>query len=342
MNDKNNALEKSGGKKDVKAWLSGPEFKAALKSALPMHLTPDRFVRIALTTMMKTPKLSECTQASLFKVLLDCSSLGLEPDGRRAHIIPYNNEATLIIDYKGLIELAKRSGEVAMWRAETVCENDQFSWDNGIVTHKVDWLKPRGKVLAVYSHVKNKDGIDEYEVLTLDDVNHARQKSKAKNNGPWVTDFNEMAKKTAIRRHSKKLTLSPEYHDALAMEKDEEEIKGEEVDFDLAQLEPKRKSEIENNFGGPGGDSGVDTTVGVKVESFKNENFKKNELPMFDEVIEIKISDKDAEKIQSELIKNKRQANAFFEMLKSKYGVEKVKDINVKDLDDVIDWIIKD
>lgn len=325
MNDKNNALEKSGGKKDVKAWLSGPEFKAALKSALPTHLTPDRFVRIALTTMMKTPKLAECTQASLFKVLLDCSSLGLEPDGRRAHIITYGNEATLIIDYKGLIELAKRSGEVAMWRAETVCENDQFSWDNGIVTHKVDWLKPRGKVLAVYSHVKNKDGIDEYEVLTLEDVNHARQKSRAKNNGPWVTDFNEMAKKTAIRRHSKKLTLSPEYHDALAMEKDEDEIKGEEVDFDFAALEPKRKSE----------------TIEVEKKDFKVESIK-DDLPMFDEVIELKISDKDAEKIQSELIKNKRQANSFFEFLKSQYGIEKVKDIAVKDLDDVIDWIIKD
>lgn len=244
MNEKpnENALQKAA-PKDVKQWLSSDEFKSALKSALPQHLTPERFVRISLTAMMKVPKIAQCTQASLFKVLLDCSSLGLEPDGRRAHIIPYGNVATLIIDYKGLIELAKRSGEIKMWRAEIVCENDSFDWNNGVVTHKVDWLKPRGKIRAVYSHVKNADGIDEYEVLTLDDVEHARSRSKAKNDGPWVTDYNEMAKKTAIRRHSKKLTLSPEFRDALEVDGDVYE-ETTTPEFTMDELMPKRASEM--------------------------------------------------------------------------------------------------
>ncbi len=229
--------------KTVKDWLSSDTFKSQVKAALPSHMTPERFVRVALTTLMKTPKLAECTQHSIFKVMLDCSSLGLEPDGRRAHIIPYGTEATLIIDYKGLIELAKRSGEVKNWRAELVCENDVFSWENGIVTHKVDWLKSRGKALAVYSHVRNSNDVDDYEVMTMDQVEAIRQRSRAKNTGPWVTDFNEMAKKTVIRRHSKRLTLSPEFSEALSKDFDRaDDIVLPADDFNVIDM-PKRLSE---------------------------------------------------------------------------------------------------
>lgn len=206
--------------KSIKEWISGDKFREAVASSLPSHMTPERFIRVALTAMMKTPKLAQCSQASIFKVMLDLSSIGLEPDGRRAHIIPYGNIATLIIDYKGLIELAKRSGEVVNWRAELVCENDKFSWENGVVTHKIDWRKPRGKMDAVYSYVRNKDGVEDFEVMTVDQVEAIRKRSKAGNAGPWVTDFSEMAKKTVMRRHSKRLTLSPELSDALSKDGD--------------------------------------------------------------------------------------------------------------------------
>ena len=245
------ALSKNPNKKDIESWLTGEKFKEALKVSLPSHLTPDRFVRAALTAMMRTPKLAECTKESFFKAMLDLSSLGLEPDGRRAHLIPYKNnkdkdhpimEVQLVIDYKGLIELAKRSGEIISIRAELVCENDFFSWENGIVTHRIDFLKPRGETLAVYSHVKNASGVDEYEVMTLEQVGAIRKRSKAANFGPWVTDFDEMAKKSVIRRHSKKLTLSPEFNDAL--EKDHDKIDDSpSVDFPLEDLMPKRISE---------------------------------------------------------------------------------------------------
>ena len=72
----------------IKEWISGNKFREAVASSLPSHMTPDRFIRVALTAMMKTPKLADCSQASIFKVMLDLSSIGLEPDGRRAHIIP--------------------------------------------------------------------------------------------------------------------------------------------------------------------------------------------------------------------------------------------------------------
>jgi recombination protein RecT len=208
-------VEKPAAPLTVKQWLQSEQFKDAVKQALPMHMTPERFVRVALTALLKTPKLAQCTQESVFKAMLDLSSLGLEPDGRRAHLIPYGNEAKLIIDYKGLIELSKRSGEVENWRAEIVCENDGFSWEDGKVRHSIDWKHPRGKPYAVYSHVKNKNGVEDFEVMTIEEVEAVRKRSKASSSGPWVTDFNEMAKKTVIRRHSKRLTLSPELTDAL-------------------------------------------------------------------------------------------------------------------------------
>jgi len=237
-------------KKTVKDWLSGTEFKAAVKAALPSHVTPERFIRVALTALMKTPKLAECSQHSLLRVMLDCSSLGLEPDGRRAHVIPYNNkklgiyEAQLIIDYKGLIELAKRSGEIKNWRAEIVCDGDSFAWENGVVYHKIDWLKPRGKILAVYSHVRTSNDVDDYEVMTLDQVEGIRKRSRAANDGPWCTDFNEMAKKTVIRRHSKRLTLSPEFLQAL--EKDDDRFDEIPIDLEGAQVIEIQKSKAES------------------------------------------------------------------------------------------------
>lgn len=208
-------------KPNLKMMLSGDQFRQQVALALPKHLTPERFIRVAITALTRTPKLMECDPASFFKCLLDLSAYGLEPDGRRAHLIPFNNsrmgivECQLIVDWKGFVELAKRSGDVKSWRSETVCEKDVFSWRNGEIEHVIDWRHPRGKVEAVYSSVTLTDGFVDTEVLTVEEVEGVRARSRSSQSGPWVTDWNEMAKKTAIRRHSKRLTLSPEFHEAL-------------------------------------------------------------------------------------------------------------------------------
>ena len=124
-------------------------------------------------------------------------------------------ECTLIFDYKGLIELARRSGEISIFRAELVCENDDFSYNKSEVTrHIIDFKKPRGSVYAVYSYVRFTNNTEDYEVMTKEEVKAIEGRSKAKSSGPWVTDWNEMAKKTVIRRHAKRLPLSAEFRDA--------------------------------------------------------------------------------------------------------------------------------
>lgn len=206
----------------LKQIIASDKMKAQFAAALPQHLTAERFCRVAITALTRTPKLQQCSQESFFKCLLDLSAMGLEPDGRRAHLIPYGNEATLIVDWKGLVELAKRSGEVATWKAETVKENDDFEWINGEIQHRINWREDRGALDCVYSIVKTKDGDIDTEVMTLSEVEAIRNRSKAGKSGPWVTDFEEMAKKTVLRRHSKRLSLSPEFHTAL--EKDHDQL----------------------------------------------------------------------------------------------------------------------
>lgn len=213
------AVEK---KKTVQDIIRSEAMLKQFATALPKVCTPDRFARVAVTTINKTPKLAQCSQMSLFACLMDCAALGIEPDGRRAYLIPYGQEAKLIIGYQGLIELARRSGEVSLWKAELVCDKDVFSYENGMVHHKINWRDPRGNVYAVYSIVKFKDGTIDYEIMQLSEIEAIRDRSKSGKSGPWQTDFLEMAKKTVIRRHAKRMPLSSEFRDAL--EKDEDTI----------------------------------------------------------------------------------------------------------------------
>ncbi len=189
---------------------------AAIQNAAPKHLKAERFLRIANTAMTRTPQLKDCTLASVWDCLMELSSLGLEPDGRRAHLIPYGTKCTLLVDYKGIVECVRRSGEVSDIHAEIVCENDEFEYDKGKVTiHRINFRKPRGEMFAVYDYVKFKDGTESYDVMGKEDVDKIRERSKAGTSGPWVTDYNEMAKKTVFRRHSKWLPFSPEVHNVI-------------------------------------------------------------------------------------------------------------------------------
>lgn len=209
----------------LKTIISGDSMRQQFAAALPKHLTPERFARVAITALTRTPKLTECTQASLMKCLLDLSALGIEPDGRRAHLIPYGNTCTLIIDWKGLAELAMRSGVIAKLHADIVCENDVFAYNLGeIVEHRIDWRKPRGEMYAAYAMAVTKDGAVFVQVLTKDEIDGVRKRSKSSNNGPWVTDYAEMAKKTAFRRLSKWLPLSAEFRDATEKDDDVQPI----------------------------------------------------------------------------------------------------------------------
>lgn len=206
-------------------------FTREVEKALPSGFKAEVFTRVALNALSKTPRLAECDYVSVMRCVLDCAALGITPDGRRAYLIPYKTTCTLVISYQGLVELVRRSGLVAKIHADVVCEGDTFIEELGEVkSHVIDRKgelegKSRGKVYAVYALVILKDGTQQAAVMSVSEVNAIRDRSNsvksAKQYGketPWDTDWAEMAKKTAVRRLCKMLTLSPEVHDAVARE----------------------------------------------------------------------------------------------------------------------------
>jgi len=237
----------------IRGMIESDSFKEQVARALPKHMTPDRFIRVAATAIMRVPKLAECDQASFAKAMLDLSSLGLEPDGRRAHLIPFMNnkrgcyEVQMIVDYKGLVELVMRSDDIAKIHADIVCDNDVFDYDMGKITaHKINYKKPRGAVMCAYAMAEFKNGAIKTEVMSIEEVESVRKRSKAGQSGPWVTDWNEMAKKTVFRRLSKWLPMSSEYHDALSADADSFDNVAKTVDFVAAPVNPNARKPVDH------------------------------------------------------------------------------------------------
>lgn len=248
-------------KKDFKALVESDHFKAQLTAALPAHLTPARFIRVLLTATIKTPDLLKCTQESIFKCVFDCASSGLEPDGRRAHLIPFRNnakgtyECTLIYDYKGLAELAMRSGVVSSIHADIVCENDVFEEDRGqIVTHKINRKELRGEMYAAYCLIRMKDGTEKAEVLSRFEIEDIRNRSQGyqafvkgfTKSNPWDTDPGEMWKKTAARRAFKWIPLSPEIRESIERDDERQPINVTPPPLNLAALLTEAPPETAN------------------------------------------------------------------------------------------------
>jgi|HubBroStandDraft_6_1064221.scaffolds.fasta_scaffold163192_2 recombination protein RecT len=237
-------------KRDIRALIGSDTTKAELAKVLPKHLTPDRMARVVLTAIMKTPALMDCTQESLLQCMMLCSQAGLEPDGRLAHLIPYGKVATVIFDFKGIVALALRNGMEAVF-ADKVCEADDFeaAVHNGRknIRHVVNYKKARGEAYAYYT-VCQREGVIDFEVMTREEVDLIRSRSKAGRSGPWVTDYDEMAKKTVIRRMSKRWDLLPEIRDVINADDDvPAEIKAPMMKpvFDVSPLAPAGEAEPE-------------------------------------------------------------------------------------------------
>lgn len=202
-----------------------------LEMALPKHLTADRLLRVAMTSIQRTPKLLDCTQTSLLACIMTCAQLGLEPDQflGQAYLVPFKNTCTLIPGYRGYIALARRSGEVQSVSSQAVYEKDHFILQYGIdekLEHvpydpseaDLDTKDPRGAFKAAYVIFKYKDGSYSFDCMGKAEIDRIRKRSQAANDGPWVTDYAEMAKKTVIKRHAKLAPLSVEFQRAVALE----------------------------------------------------------------------------------------------------------------------------
>lgn len=229
------------------------QMKGEIARCLPKHLTPERMARIALTELRKTPKLQECDPLSFIAAIMQASQLGLEPGILGScYLIPFNNnstgkvECTFMPGYRGFLDLARRSGQIVSLVARAVYSNDEFSYEFGLKENLIHRpaMNDRGELVAVYAVAILKDGGHQFDVMSKKDVDMIKNQSKSKNNGPWVTHYEEMAKKTVLRKLFKWLPCSVEMQKAVSLDELQEagiqNIKAaasEEFDIDFIEGE---------------------------------------------------------------------------------------------------------
>lgn len=213
--------------KNIEGFLE--RYKGEIARALPRHMTPDRMARVALTACRIVPKLGKCDPVSLFGAIIQASQLGLEvntPLGH-AYLLPFENrkkgtvEVQLLVGYRGMIDLARRSGQILSISARAVHAKDKFSYAYGLeerLEHEPEADADRGPLTYVYAVARLKDGGAQFEVLSKAEVDLIRRRSMAANSGPWVTDYDAMARKTAVRRLFKFLPVSIEIQRAVTLD----------------------------------------------------------------------------------------------------------------------------
>lgn len=242
----NTPLRQVGSVKDL-LMNEGARKQLALVSA--NHMKPERMMRVVANAIRTTPKLGQCEPMSFLGALMQCAALGLEPNTvlGHAYLIPFDNkrkgvtEVQVVVGYKGLIDLARRSGHITSISANIHYEDDEL-WEYEEGTEAQLRHRPgaqEGKKLHAYAIAKFKDGGHAYVVLPWKHVLKIRDGSQGwqsavrfgkQKDHPWHTHEDAMAMKTAVRALSKYLPLSVEFSDAMSVDEKQADYRGFAMD----------------------------------------------------------------------------------------------------------------
>lgn len=212
--------------------------KESIAAMLPRHLNAERLLKVAQIAATTTPSLLECEIPSLISAIGQCAQMGLEPNTvlGHAYLVPFKTKKNdvwvknvqVIVGYKGLIDLARRSGHIVSIAAHEVYENDTFELEYGLeekLRHIPSIGKDRGEIIGFYAVAHLKDGGHAFDWMPKAEVDAIKESSqgyqsakKYKKDHPWISHYVEMGKKTAVRRLSKMLPLSIEFQTAAAMD----------------------------------------------------------------------------------------------------------------------------
>jgi len=223
------------------------QMQPELKMALPAHVTVEKFSRVAMTAIQNNADLLNCDRKSLFGAIVRLAQDGLLPDGREAALVKFGQQVQAMPMIAGVLKKIRQSGDVSKVSAQVVYENDVFVVKYGFdedVEHSPPALdQPRGKPIGAYATAVLKDGSRLLEVMSLEEIEKVRNVSRAKGNGPWVSWWGEMARKTVMRRLSKRLPMSTDRDDDV-FERDET-MGGIEAPTQVIDAEVKNVSRLD-------------------------------------------------------------------------------------------------
>ena len=217
------------------------EFKAALPPQIPV----EKFIRTTLTAVQMNPKLLDGDRRSLLGSCMKAAQDGLLCDGREAALVMFKDQVQYMPMVGGLLKKIRNSGELASISANVVYENDRFDYELGDdehITHKPFLGVERGKPIAVYAVARTKDGGVYREVMSVADVEKVRHVSRAANTGPWVQWWDEMARKTVIRRIAKRLPSSADFDQVIRSDNDVEGF-AQQAPIDITPASPTNAAE---------------------------------------------------------------------------------------------------
>lgn len=196
------------------------KMETEFRLVLPAHVTPEAFRRVSQTAIQMNPDLQECTPRSLVASCTKLAEIGLLPDGEEAAIVAYNvkvskrnepdrweKQAKAMPMVRGIRNLVRNSGMVKDWKVRLVYSQDKFRHIDGdveLLEHEPAYIDG-DHVVKVYSIAYLENGEISRHVMRIDAVEKIRRRSRSADKGPWVTDYEEMVKKTCLRQHSKAL-----------------------------------------------------------------------------------------------------------------------------------------
>lgn len=224
--------------------------KGAIAQALPRHMDADRMVKVAWGSIRRTPALLKCSASSLVNAVIQAAELGLEPSNVMGHcyLVPFGKEATLIVGYRGFIELAARGGQARYRPARVVYDCDHFVWQDGlhqVLEHTPGERSKDSRPTHAYVVADFANGLPPMvDVMTFDEIETVRRQSKMPNGPAWRDSWPEMAKKTVVRRMAKYVPMSPELQRAAA-EDERRDMHPDAVDADFSVID-----EIDPETGG--------------------------------------------------------------------------------------------
>lgn len=194
------------------------EFEKVLPKAIPSA----KFMRSVMTTIQLNPGIVAADSKSILSCCMKAAADGLVLDGREAALVVYRGKNGPVANYlpmvQGIIKKVRQSGDVSIFNATCVYEKDEFEITYGLepdIKHVPPTKGERGDCIGAYAVAKFKDGTVDFEYMTYNEIEAIRGRSKSKNNGPWVTDWSEMARKTVIRRLAKRLPMSVDTMDSI-------------------------------------------------------------------------------------------------------------------------------